>query len=623
MCGMFISPEEPQVDMVSLRGHVFTLATADSAPWFFKLNHTNTALAVQRSQLRDMSFYPLSSNSGWPQQLAKRSHQPLPAYGTGYCPDPEQLSGDMSLVVEDNSQTSIGNRASISPISTAFHYPPDAEQTGISHALGTNIPVLGPHEFPLGSAYWHLVPHGSPASVPFAHGGEPVWNDTQDSGQSFAGYQSDYAFCDPAGSLSQTVFRRAPDTLHSVPLTPVPEGDSSASSIIHSSSDLAGTAVLGNEPIQTTWDVSSETKSTVRKEPDCCIQAVTGSETISCDTWANCEPEGPDETTVSPKMLRICQTPTPSSSSPSSPSSPSSTIRDSVHTSYPADTRHSELSEAPIDPALANSHGRAKREKQKDYSSTRRAVFRSTAAGDTSTRRRRSSDSARSCSFATPRRLTRLRPKPGESETAAVVAAMATTTTMPPAPTQTLPLLPSQVTLRSQTQLRRGGGKERSAAVLAAVPVSAELADRMSKDEFLVRQKQMGRTYKEIRRLGGFTEAESTLRGRYRTLTKCREARVRKPEWSETDLRLLERGVRELAHTPDLNPTKVPWKRVAEYIVAHGGSYHFGNSTCRKRWDELVREQTARGKSLHQPFFDDDDYNGGSGGHHGRGGFLA
>jgi hypothetical protein len=47
----------------------------------------------------------------------------------------------------------------------------------------------------------------------------------------------------------------------------------------------------------------------------------------------------------------------------------------------------------------------------------------------------------------------------------------------------------------------------------------------------------------------------------------------------------------------------VPWKKVAEYIVAHGGSYHFGNSTCRKRWDELVREQTALGKDLRQPFF--------------------
>ncbi|KAL2123515.1 hypothetical protein VTJ04DRAFT_3970 [Mycothermus thermophilus] len=134
--------------------------------------------------------------------------------------------------------------------------------------------------------------------------------------------------------------------------------------------------------------------------------------------------------------------------------------------------------------------------------------------------------------------------------------------------------------------------------------LTAEQMDRMTKDQFLVHHKQRGLTYKQIRQMGGFTEAESTLRGRYRTLTKSREARVRKPEWSEKDLHLLERGVRALATTRDLNPTKVPWKRVAEYIVAHGGTYHFGNSTCRKRWDELVREMTGRrGKRLGEWFF--------------------
>lgn len=31
---------------------------------------------------------------------------------------------------------------------------------------------------------------------------------------------------------------------------------------------------------------------------------------------------------------------------------------------------------------------------------------------------------------------------------------------------------------------------------------------------------------------------------------------------------------------------KVPWKRVAERVARYG-SYHFGNATCRKKWDEL------------------------------------
>jgi hypothetical protein len=66
--------------------------------------------------------------------------------------------------------------------------------------------------------------------------------------------------------------------------------------------------------------------------------------------------------------------------------------------------------------------------------------------------------------------------------------------------------------------------------------VVTKLTDRTAKDDFLVKHKQQGMTYKEIRRLGGFIEAESTLRGRYRTLTKSREARVRKPEWSEKDV---------------------------------------------------------------------------------------
>jgi hypothetical protein len=65
---------------------------------------------------------------------------------------------------------------------------------------------------------------------------------------------------------------------------------------------------------------------------------------------------------------------------------------------------------------------------------------------------------------------------------------------------------------------------------------SAAARDRSLKDEFLVKSKLAGMTYKEIRRRGRFTEAESTLRGRFRTLTKHKDARVRKPEWTENDV---------------------------------------------------------------------------------------
>jgi hypothetical protein len=69
--------------------------------------------------------------------------------------------------------------------------------------------------------------------------------------------------------------------------------------------------------------------------------------------------------------------------------------------------------------------------------------------------------------------------------------------------------------------------------------------NRSEKDEFLLLKKQEGMTYREIRIQGSFTEAESTLRGRYRTLTKSKEERVRKPQWTEKDVGLYFLGMIE------------------------------------------------------------------------------
>ncbi|KAI1494792.1 hypothetical protein F5X96DRAFT_665477 [Biscogniauxia mediterranea] len=121
-------------------------------------------------------------------------------------------------------------------------------------------------------------------------------------------------------------------------------------------------------------------------------------------------------------------------------------------------------------------------------------------------------------------------------------------------------------------------------------PVDTRLS---AKDEFLVTKKLEGMTYREIRTQGNFSEAESTLRGRFRTLTKRREDRVRKPEWQDNDIRLLKKAVHKLARGDDPASAKVPWKQVADYITEHGGSYHFGNATCRKKWDELVSHGKA------------------------------
>jgi hypothetical protein len=57
-----------------------------------------------------------------------------------------------------------------------------------------------------------------------------------------------------------------------------------------------------------------------------------------------------------------------------------------------------------------------------------------------------------------------------------------------------------------------------------------------NRDAFLVEWKRRGFSYKAIKRIGGFKEAESTLRGRFRTLTKSKDQRVRRPQWQDKDV---------------------------------------------------------------------------------------
>ncbi len=66
--------------------------------------------------------------------------------------------------------------------------------------------------------------------------------------------------------------------------------------------------------------------------------------------------------------------------------------------------------------------------------------------------------------------------------------------------------------------------------------LTSQIAERAAKDELLIRLKEEGLSYREIRQQGNFKEAESTLRGRWRTLTKAKEERKRKPEWQENDV---------------------------------------------------------------------------------------
>jgi hypothetical protein len=73
------------------------------------------------------------------------------------------------------------------------------------------------------------------------------------------------------------------------------------------------------------------------------------------------------------------------------------------------------------------------------------------------------------------------------------------------------------------------------AAIISGTEDTAQ--QRIAKDKFLLDSKREGKSYKQIRLEGGFTEAESTLRGRHRTLTKKPEERVRKPEWESNDVK--------------------------------------------------------------------------------------
>ena len=56
------------------------------------------------------------------------------------------------------------------------------------------------------------------------------------------------------------------------------------------------------------------------------------------------------------------------------------------------------------------------------------------------------------------------------------------------------------------------------------------------RDELLIRLRQAGLSYKDIKERGHYRDAESTLRGRFRTLTKRKEERVRKPQWHKRDV---------------------------------------------------------------------------------------
>lgn len=80
--------------------------------------------------------------------------------------------------------------------------------------------------------------------------------------------------------------------------------------------------------------------------------------------------------------------------------------------------------------------------------------------------------------------------------------------------------------------LRLSGGVHQDGAQSSVPPT----AQRIEEDRILLEGKEKGLTYKTIRKMMQSNIAESTLRGRYRSLTKEKKDRVRKPTWTNKDV---------------------------------------------------------------------------------------
>ncbi|KAK4143109.1 uncharacterized protein C8A04DRAFT_29125 [Dichotomopilus funicola] len=651
---MFISPDKPPVvDMVSLRDNVFSFAAADFvAPWLLQLNHlnhlnrhVNTSLflrhhqdQIQQEQLDKMaSFNPMSLKAGW--SHSQTAGQGLPEHGMqvydGYYetqnPGTSMSTDDQPLTNTNNNNNNNTNRSSHS-----------SRSSGTSGSSVSRYPSSTGTDVSAGPSYW--------TSLPFAagtHTQHQAWEHHANHGlvnpaELYYGYSVNVH----TSAIPQNVFNSANHGLQGLSLPSMANNtkDTNPNPDLkreYTPSRVLDGMVLDEETGSGVWGTDASPDGHARYDDPQGME-LSGSD-VTSSSWVD---HAGDKDTVSPRMLRIRQTPTPSTSCESmharftldanTPLATGTPAASSTATATAAvEVAHNQTPESTN--ATAEPAAKRPRKTLPDRTTT---AHRPLLPANEMTRRQRSAELTQA--QAEPRtqtttsssshnsKLTRLRPQSRRTTTTTLGSGQSQTT--PSAPTLTLPHHASSTSTSTTSSSTLGRGPPKSREPM-------ELPDRASKDDFLVKQKQAGLTYKEIRRMGGFTEAESTLRGRYRTLTKSREARVRKPEWSEKDLRLLDAAVRALSCPPDVytpspshhhNPystyhhqpsytshspatgtgapptqsSKIPWKKVAEHMVAHGASYHFGNSTCRKRWDELVREQTALGKSVRRPFFD-------------------
>ncbi|KEY66563.1 hypothetical protein S7711_09409 [Stachybotrys chartarum IBT 7711] len=135
---------------------------------------------------------------------------------------------------------------------------------------------------------------------------------------------------------------------------------------------------------------------------------------------------------------------------------------------------------------------------------------------------------------------------------------------------------------------RRTSPKKKSVDTSHSPWSPAPDGDRSEKDRFLVEKRNAGWKYSAIKKEGGFEEAESTLRGRFRTLTKDRTQRVRKPQWQKQDIELLPLAVETACKGKDpAAETAIAWEKVATILHELGSTYKFSSGACHKMWDKI------------------------------------
>ncbi|KIH89302.1 hypothetical protein SPBR_06373 [Sporothrix brasiliensis 5110] len=130
---------------------------------------------------------------------------------------------------------------------------------------------------------------------------------------------------------------------------------------------------------------------------------------------------------------------------------------------------------------------------------------------------------------------------------------------------------------------------------------------RQQEDQYMMQKhREAGWTFSKIQKSGEFSINESTLRGRYRTMTKPPEMRVRKPKWDAlADALVLQfAGEQADAQNRPIEDAKIKWKVVQAQMVERG-TYSYGYCTLKKRCLLLLEQAKANKERVQQPSTED------------------